>query len=102
MDRERRWFGVALAIMLLSLGIHGLFNYVIDPYGLFRKNFKYQFVEPNRNFIKARYVGEHPERYDCFVFGSSRVNSVDVRKIRDYRGYNMTYNHGLPGDHLCN
>jgi hypothetical protein len=102
MDRERKWFGVALAIMLLAVGINGLFSYVVDPYGLFRKDFKYQFVEPNRNFIKARYLTEHPDRYDCLVFGSSRVNSIDVRKIRDYRCYNMTCNHGLPGDHLDN
>jgi hypothetical protein len=102
MDRERRWFVVALAIMLLTLAVNGFFIYVVDPYGLFRQNFKYQFVEPNRNFIKARYLAEHPDRYDCFVFGSSRINSVDVRKIKGFRCYNMTYNHGVPGDHLAN
>ena len=102
MDREKKWFAIALAIMLLAIGLNGAFSYLVDPYGLFRTSFRYQFVEPNKNFIKARYVTEHPDRYDCFIFGSSRINAIDVRKIKDYRCYNMTYNGGLPRDHLDN
>jgi hypothetical protein len=96
MKRERIWFYSAIGVFAAVLALVGLLNYVIDPYGFFRKDFSWQFIEPNSNFIKARYVTEHPERYDCFVFGSSRVNGIDVRKIPGYRCYNMTCNGGLP------
>jgi hypothetical protein len=80
----------------------GLANYVSDPYGLFRKDFSWQFVEPNSNFIKVRHVTENPGQYDCFVFGSSRVSNIDVRTINNYRCYNMTCNGGLPHEYLDN
>jgi hypothetical protein len=102
MDRDKKWFIMAAAILLGTAGLCGLFNYLCDPFGLFRKDFSYQYIEPNKNFVKARYIAENPDRYDSFVFGSSRVNSIDVTKIRGYRCYNMTYNGGLPGDHLLN
>ncbi len=102
MEKERKWFRWALAIMVLTLGLNGLFSYLTDPYGLFRRDFRYQFVEPDLNFIKVQHLLAHPERYDCLVFGSSRVNTIDVRKIRGYRCYNMTCNGGLPRDYLDN
>ncbi len=102
MNREKRWFYTALGIMVFALAIVGLANYLLDPYGLFRKDFSWQFVEPNSNFIKVRHVTEHPDRYDCFVFGSSRVSNIDVRTIKNFRCYNMTCNGGLPYEFLNN
>lgn len=102
MEKEKKWFFRALGLFVLIIGLLAAVNILIDPYGLFKKDFADQFVEPNKNFIKVRYVTDNPDRYDCFVFGSSRVNSVDARKIKGYRCYNMTYNGGLPGDHLKN
>jgi hypothetical protein len=102
MGRERKWFRWAITIMMLSLGLNGLFNYLADPYGLFRQNFRYQFIEPNKNFIKTRYLSAHPDRYDCLLFGSSRANFIDVRKIDGYRCYNMASARALPQDYLNN
>ena len=102
MDNHRRWFFTAIWLIILGLGLIAVVNYIIDPYGIFRKDFSYQFIGPNKHYIKARYVGEHPDRYDCFVFGSSRANNIDVRKIKDGRCYNMEYSGGLPREHLDN
>ncbi len=102
MSKDRWWFCSALGVFAVAFAIVGLGNYLLDPYGLFRKDFSWQFVEPNSNFIKVRYVTEHPDRYDCFIFGSSRVGNIDVRKIKDYRCYNMTSNGGLPQEFLNN
>ncbi len=60
MNREKKWFYSALGIMVLAFAIVGLANYLLDPYGLFRKDFSWQFVEPNSNFIKVRHVTENP------------------------------------------
>jgi len=102
MDRYRKWLFSALGILLGSVGLVGLTNYILDPYGLLRKDFSYQFVEPNKNFIKIRFITQNPDRYDAFLFGSSRVNSIDVRRIQGYKCYNVHYSGGLPRDHLDN
>lgn len=100
MNRDKKWFCLALGIFVLAFAMVGLVNYVLDPYGLFRKDFSWQFVEPNQDFIKPRYVTDNPGRYDCFVFGSSRVNNIDVLKIKNYTCYNMFCNGELPREYL--
>jgi hypothetical protein len=102
MDSNSKWFFAAILVIVLGLGFIAVVNYIIDPYGIFRKDFSYQFIGPNKHYVKTRYVGEHPDRYDCFVFGSSRANNIDVRKIKDGRCYNMEYSGGLPREHLDN
>jgi len=102
MSTYTKWFYSALGVFAVTFAIVGFGNYLLDPYGLFRKDFSWQFVEPNSNFIKVRYVTEHPDRYDCFLFGSSRVGNIDVRTIKNYRCYNMTCNGGLPHEFLDN
>ena len=72
------------------------------PTDCLRKDFTYQFIEPNKNFIKIRFITQNPERYDGLVFGSSRVNSIDVRKIQGYKCYNVHSGGRLPRDHLDN
>ena len=98
----RKWFFLALGILLSIVGLAGLTNYIVDPYGLLRKDFTNQFIEPNKNFIKIRFITQNLDRYDSFVFGSSRVNSINVQKIQGYKCYNVHYNGGLPRDHLDN
>jgi hypothetical protein len=100
MDSNKRWFFAAILVIALGLGLTAVVNYIIDPYGIFRKDFSYQFIEPNKHYIKARYVGENPDKYDCFVFGSSRANNIDVRKIKNGRCYNMQFAGGLPREYL--
>ena len=102
MERCRKWLFWALGILLSIVGLTGLTNYILDPYGLLRKDFTYQFIEPNKNFIKIRFITQNPDRYDSFVFGSSRVNNINVRKIQGYKCYNVHYSGGLPRDHLDN
>ncbi len=103
----KKWFYLALCLLCLVFASVAFFNYIIDPYGLFRygsfrKDVSHQFIEPSKNFIKTRYVSLNPEKFNCFVFGSSRVNGIDVRKIRDFSCYNMHFGGGLPRHHLDN
>lgn len=90
-----------LAALLLFAGVMAL-NAVIEPYGLFRSDFTKMNIEPNQAFIKMRYLIRHPDRYDSFLFGSSRVGKINVKDVPDGRYYNMTYSEGLPHEHLQN
>jgi hypothetical protein len=38
----------------------------------------------------------NPDKFDGYVFGSSRVGSIHVEKIQDMKIYNMTYSCGTP------
>lgn len=49
-----------------------------------------------------RYILNNPELFDAYLFGSSRVYSIDVDNIEPFHFYNMTYANGLPGEHLEN
>jgi hypothetical protein len=107
MTRHRKWFFTGLIIIAVELGSVGLLNYVVDPYGVFRygtwrHDVSHQFREPSKNFIKTRYLALNPQKYDCLILGSSRVNGIDGRQVKDATCYNMHYSLGLPRNHLDN
>ncbi len=107
MKRYRRWFFTGLVVLAVELGCVALFNYIVDPngvfrYGTWRHDTSHQFALANKNFVKTRYIAQHPEKFDCLVFGSSRVNGIDVRDVKTRKCYNMNYPGGLPRNHLDN
>jgi hypothetical protein len=65
--------------------------YAIDPYNVFHwDNIRNNGLEPNKNYIKTKYILKNPDAYDGFLFGSSRVGSIHVENIPDLKVYNMT------------
>ncbi len=75
-------------------------NYVIDPYGIFRKDFREQRRSPNDHFIKMRHLLGNPTKYDSLLIGSSRIGKIDVGRLRNGRYYNLSHAEGVPGGHL--
>ncbi len=77
--------------------------YVVDPYNVFHiYNMRNTGVTPNERIIKMKYILDHPDKYDAFVFGNSRVGSLHTEKIEGYKCYNMTYSVGAPSEFLKN
>lgn len=72
------------------------FNYYLDAYAIFGKNLKYQTLEPNQNYIKTKYILESQNKFDGFIFGSSRIGYIPTEKIKNYKIYSMGYSEGLP------
>lgn len=97
-----RFFMKAILLVTLCVAPIILLNVFIDPYGIFRRDFTKQKIEPNQQFIKMRYLLKNPEKYDSYLFGSSRVGNIDVKKIRNGKYYNMTYSQSVPGEYLRN
>jgi|GEM_PF-306498 len=99
----KHFFKSLFLIMLLALAVWSpllYFNTVVDPYGIFLKIYKQFPTEPNKRFMKMRFLKKNPTKFDSFIFGSSRVNSINPSKIPDSHFYNMTYSLGLPNDHI--
>jgi hypothetical protein len=100
MDSPRTFCALFVAtVLLVFAGIMSL-NAITEPYGLFRTDFNKQQIEPNQHFIKMRFILRNSEKYDSFLFGSSRVGKINLRNVPDGRYYNMTYSEGLPHEFL--
>jgi hypothetical protein len=73
---------------------------IVDPYQVFFKTDNFHSGTANKRYIKTKYVLSHPEKYDSFIFGSSRVNYFHPTNFTDGNFYNMSYGGGLPPEHL--
>lgn len=98
----KKWVLRVLSSLVCGILVMVLGNIIIDPYGILRSDFSLQVQEPNTHFIKIKYLLKNRGRFDSFLFGSSRVGGIDVKKIPNGRFYNMTYSEGLPEEHLRN
>lgn len=90
-----------LAFALILMGILMPVNVIVDPYNIFHyDNPCDNGVEPNKNFIKTKYILNNPDKFDSLVFGSSRAGFLDVSAIPDGKYYDMCYSEGLPAEHV--
>lgn len=91
-----------LIISFLALAPTTYINIHYDPYGIYRTDFTQQKIEPNQRFIKMRYLLNNKDKYDSFLFGSSRVGNIPSETIPGGKYYNMTISQGIPSEHLYN
>jgi hypothetical protein len=96
----RRFNIILVSTCLAVCSLFILVNTVVDPYGIFRIDFSKQKRAPNQHLLKMRHVIAHPQQYDSFLFGSSRVGKIDVGRIGNGRYYNLSYSEALPGEYL--
>lgn len=89
------FFVVFLAISYLSC------VFISDPYNIFHwRNIRNHGINPNHNYVKTKYILSTPNKFDGFIFGSSRVGAIHVENITDAKIYNLTASGGLPKEHL--
>ena len=86
-----------LAVVFLPAGVG------IDPYNVFHwDNIRSNGVEPNKVYVKMSNVLTNPDKFDSFLFGSSRAGFFDVTRMNDGRYYDMSYSEGTVKEHLDN
>lgn len=91
-----------LIFSIFVLAVIVPYNVYVDPYNVFHwENVRDNGVEPNKNFIKTKYVLKHKDEYDTFVFGSSRAGFLDLEYHENFgRWYDMCSSEAVPGEHL--
>ena len=95
--KKTLFFILILALISVSVSIY------IDPFNVFHPlDIKDNGVEPNKNFIKMTYILDNPDKFDTFIFGSSRVGNIHANNLWGEKAYNMTYSEGLPVEALNN
>lgn len=104
-----KWLLATLFFILLFAGGIIAANFYVDHHGvrlsLFAGNKEIrQTIYPdgiNQHMFNAEFIFRRPEKFDSFLFGSSRVSVINVAKIPAGRFYNMSYSQGLPAQHLA-
>lgn len=92
-----------LIFALYALAVSVIIPFSLDPFNVLHwEHIRVNGVEPNKNYIKMKYILANPGKFDSFMFGSSRVGFIHTHKIIGEKCYNMTYSSGLPGWHLLN
>ena len=93
-----------IILFLISIIPVALFNYFIDPYGIFNNtslNLEYlPGYEPNQHYAKMRHIIYNKYSWDSYIFGSSRVGKLNPDLIPGGNYYNMNYSEAMPGEHL--
>jgi hypothetical protein len=100
--QAKRWIIQSLSIIILLLVTVTILMVWTDTYSIVHTNRKLYSCEPNRNYLKVEYILSHPNKYDSFIFGSSKVGAINPSSIASGHFYNMTYSKGIPHEHLLN
>ncbi len=100
MTSFKKWTITVVSSILLLVGVIALTNIVVDANGIFHTDPSSQFQPPNMSYAKVNYLLRNSNKFDSFIFGSSRVGSLDVKKIAAESYYNLFCPGGLPEEHL--
>lgn len=95
-----RFFCVLLSSMLVLCAGTAAVNIERDPLGILRGDFSGVRQEPDQHFVKMRYILSHPDRYDSFAFGSSRMAKIDLSRAGD-GWYCLSYSQGASDEWLA-
>jgi hypothetical protein len=91
-----------LAVTAIATALYApavAFNVVVDPYGVFHRNASFAAVVPNERFVKLRFLLDHPNQFDTFIFGDSRQMAFDPALISP-RAYNLWQAAASPATYL--
>lgn len=101
MLRPAQYLVIGLSALLLTLALLVGYHYKADRWGVFASDFEsfHKRIFVNKLYLKTRYLLTREHDYRCFVFGSSRVVALDVKRLGEHC-YNFSHSGGLVADHL--
>ena len=99
----KKFFSIIVLALVLVLPF-AWYNYHHDISGLFDRDFSKVRLDPSLQIVKMRWILDHPDRYDAFLMGSSRVGRIHPDELGDgCRWYNLYGNEAsLPQEWLEN
>lgn len=84
---RKKWIGVLLIAAIFSIGLLFIFNYVVDPFGVFGDKFfnwhSYN-MKNNPRVSKIAYLDKNHEKYDSYIIGGSKCSSVSPKLMNEY------------------
>jgi hypothetical protein len=87
----RRFVIIALGVAAALIAAIGLFNYLVDPYGLYGHNRLGIYISAEREF-KATQVKSYP--HNGLLVGNSRIAMIPVHDLKDFNFFNAGFGGG--------
>lgn len=107
---NKKWFIICVTTVLILLIAVVSLNLRTDTYGVRMSLFNWENKKLsdyqnypgglNQHIFNPEFIFQNPNRFDAFLFGSSRVAVINVSGLPGGRFFNMSYSEGLPGEHL--
>lgn len=89
--RSKRWVKGWLLFFGI-IPIVAVINFAVDPFSVFQTHVLKRDFQINERFLKIRYLENHHQKFDSYMFGSSRIATTEPAVIEKY----------LPGAHFYN
>lgn len=96
----KKFFIYFIVFTLSLIGIVIAINYYFDFYAVLNQGRKVYYESINDRYAKIVYIIKNPERFNTFIWGSSRTQKMNPHII-DIRAYNMAASAGSPEDCLA-
>lgn len=100
--KKKKWLFLSLSLIATILITNTLLMYWSDTYSVAHVKREHFYTEPNMRVLNVAYILENKDKYDSFIFGSSRVGNINPFKIKNGSYFNMSYSEGIPKEHLLN
>ncbi len=80
--RHKKWFLITVTLLVAGRLLFLLLNYLVDPFGVFGTNILKHSGTDNLRVMKYKYLSRNYNKYDSYVFGSSRAGVIDPGMLR--------------------
>jgi hypothetical protein len=100
MNKYKKWIH---NIIILNLTVYGLvltLNYIIDPFEIFNSHFLNYSYQPNERFLKIDFLDKNHNKYNSYLFGSSRIGTTEPEIVEKYIPDSKFYNFTLSSANL--
>ena len=84
---SKKWLGAFAGTIILLLGLVSLFNFLVDPFGVFGDRifnwYSYNATQ-NPRVAKVAYIDRNYERFDSFIIGPSGTSAYPVDMLNEH------------------
>jgi len=97
---NKKWLITFMSIFVVTMSLFGLVNYVVDPFSVFQTNFFKRSGQINERYVKIEFLEKHHNKFNAYIFGSSRIGVVKPEVIEQYLPNSKFYNFTLSSGNL--
>ena len=96
----KKWIKYFTIFSLLNFSLLIIVNYVVDPFNIFHTHFLKYKVQENERFVKIEYLEKNHNKFNGYLFGSSRIGTTDPKVVEQYIPNSKFYNMELSSANL--
>ena len=101
---NKRFLKIVFGLTILGALFVGCVNYVVDPFNIFHTKILKEQFQMNERFMKIEYLENNKDKYNSYMFGSSRIGTTPPSVINKYlenaKFYNFTVSSANLYDYL--